>query len=193
MTEERNPTKVTQIPPTIPDESIGHVIELSEDIAIWCKPIPGGFQFTNQDKTIPEIIGYMVGIVPYLINFDSGDRAPAKLPHVASDLEIPEGYSRRCDVKIKTADQIIGLSLAPSSVKYQLSPYLKYLRNQGLRPEQVPTRLTSRTVSNNMGSFQVVVFEVAESRKEITPSTKKTPSETPPPEQTSFYIPKEWA
>jgi hypothetical protein len=180
-------------PPTIPDENIDAMIDLSDDIALWVKLVPGGFQFANHDKIVPELVGKIVSVVPYLINFEAGDRIPAKLPHVKSDLEIPEGYSRRCDVKILTGGQIVGISLAPSSMKFQLSPYLKYLRNQGLRPEDVVTRITSKQVSNNMGTFQVVVFVVVnETGKPVDTPPKRTPSETPPKASSDTY-PDEWA
>jgi hypothetical protein len=184
MNEERNLATAGETSPAIPDESIDSVIEMSDDIAIWCKPVRGGFQFANQDKIVPELVGKLVSITPYLINFDEGDRQPAKLPHVKSDLEIPEGYSRRCDIKIQAGGQVVGISLAPSSMKFQLSPYLKYLRNQGLRPEDVVTRLTSKQVSNSLGTFQVVVFEMLDG--------KEKPSETPI-ESSNDDTPDEWA
>jgi hypothetical protein len=184
MNEERNLTTVGETSPAIPDENIQNVIDLSEDIAIWCKLVLGGFQFANQDKIVPELVGPMVSIQSYLINFDAGDRQPAKLPHVKSDLEIPEGYSRRCDVKVLTGGQVVGISLAPSSTKFQLSPYLKYLKNQGLRPEDVVTRITSKQVSNNMGTFCVAVFEATDGEKK--------PSETPI-ESSNDDTPDEWA
>lgn len=180
-------------PPSIPDENIDAVIEMSEDITIWTKLVPGGFQFTNQDKMVPEIVGRVVSIVSLLVNFDEGDRQPAKLPHVKSDLEIPPGYSRRCEVKIQSGGQVVGISLAPSSMKFQLSPYLKYLKNQGLRPEEVTTRITSKQVSNNLGTFQVAVFEmVDEAGKSSETPPKRTPPETPP-EASSDTYPEEWA
>ncbi len=187
--EEKNLTTVGETSPAVSDESIDSVIELSEDIAIWCKLVRGGFQFTNQDKIIEELAGKIVSIIPYLINFDEGDRQPAKLPHVKSDLEIPEGYSRRCDVKILSGDQVVGISLAPSSMKFQLSPYLKYLRNQRLRPEDVITRVTSKQVSNNMGTFQVAVFEPVDRAKKPPETPEEMPSNTP---QESFDFPSEW-
>ena len=184
--EEKNLTTVGETPPAIPDENVKAVIDMSDDVAIWGKLVPGGIQFPNQDKIVPEIIGQLVQITPYLINFVAGDRLPAKKPHVKDDIEIPEGYSRRCDIKLNAGGQVIGLSLAPSSMKFQLSPYLKHLQNQGLRPDKVLTRITSRQVSNNMGTFQVAVFEVA--------NEKGMPKETSPeevPEDTSY--PDEWA
>ena len=201
MKEERNLVTVEETKPAIPDESIDSVIEMSDDIAIWAKLVRGGFEFASQGgKIVPELVGRMVSITPYLINFDEGDRQPAKLPHVTSDLEIPEGYSRRCDIKILTGGQVVGLSLAPSSMKFQLSPYLKYLKNQGLRPEDVITRITSKQVSNQMGTFQVAVFEVADEKGKSSETLKAMPPKTPkgtppetPPEASSDTYPEEWA
>ena len=181
--EERSLKTTGGTPPTIPDENVKAVIEMSDDLAIWCKLVRGGFQFANQDKIVEELVGQIVSIQPYLINFDAGDRIPAKLPHVKSDLEIPEGYSRRCDIKIITGGQLVGISLAPSSMKHQLSPYLKYLKNQGLRPEDVVTRITIKEVSNSMGTFSVAVFEMV--------GGKEKPSETPI-ESSDDDTPDEW-
>jgi hypothetical protein len=177
-------TPPSSSPPAIPDENINSVIDLSDDIAIWAKLVRGGFQFANQDKIVPELVGKIISITPYLINFDEGDRQPAKRPHVKSDLEIPEGYSRRCDIKILTGGQVVGISLAPSSMKFQLSLYLKYLKNQGLKTEEVTTRITSKQASNSLGTFQVAVFEMV--------GTKEKPSETPI-ESSNDDPPDEWA
>jgi len=183
--EEKNLTTVGGTPPAIPDENIKSIIDLSDDIAIWCKLVPGGFQFANQGKIVEELVGQVVSINPYLINFDAGDRLPAKKPHVKEDTQIPEGYSRRCDIKIITGGQVVGISLAPSSMKFQLSPYLKYLKNQGLRPEDVITRITSKQVSNNMGTFQVAVFETVDEKR-------KEPSDTSQAYAPVDQYPGEW-
>jgi hypothetical protein len=182
--EERNLTAAPETVPAIPDENLEAVIDMSDDLAVWSKLVPGGLQFPSQDKIIPEVTGRLIQVTPYLINFDLGDRLPAKKPHVRDDIEIPEGYSRRCDIKLDAGGQVIGLSLAPSSMKFQLSPYLKYLKNQGLRPEDVVTRVTSKQVSNNMGTFQVAVFEMVDG--------KEKPSETPI-ESSNDDTPGEWA
>jgi hypothetical protein len=173
-------------PPSIPDSNLNAVIELSDDAAIWCKLADSGFTVIAQGKLIPEIVGRLVSVQPYLINFDAGDRLPAKKPHVKSDTEIPEGYSRRCDIKVEAGGSILGISLAPSSMKFQLSPYLKFLKNSGLRPEQVVTRLTSKRVSNNQGTFNVCVFELVDGTKKVRPS------ETPSSDETSPELPEGW-
>jgi hypothetical protein len=85
-------------------------------------------------------------------------------------------------------------------MKFQLSPYLKYLKNQGLRPEDVITRITSKQVSNQMGTFQVAVFEVADEKEKSSETPKAMPPKTPkgtppetPPEASSDTYPEELA
>ena len=169
---------------TIPDQTIEDMIALTDDTCHWCKLADGGFKFVNQDKIVPEIVGRMMSIQPYLINFEAGDRLPAKKPHVRNDIEIPEGFSRRCDIKLDVDGQLIGLSLAPSSMKFQLSPYLKYLKNQGLKHREVTTRIRSKQASNIQGTFNVAVFEIADAER-------REPSETPY-DNTSLNFPDEW-
>ena len=101
----------------------------------------------------------------YLIKFESG--TPTKIPNVVNDLEIPKGYERRCDVKFLTSGgEVLGISLPPSSTKFYLSPYLKYLKNRNLRPEDVLTRVTSKQASNKHGTWPVAVFELADPKAE---------------------------
>ena len=182
--ETKELTLKSNTTPSIPDQTIEDVIALADDTCQWCKLVTGGFKFINQDKIAPEIIGRMMSIKPYLIDFDQGDRLPAKKPHVKDDIQIPEGYFRRCDVKLSADGQLLGLSLAPSSMKWQLSPYLKYLKNQGLRPDEVITRIRSKQASNIQGTFNVAVFEIADAERE-------EPSETPSDDK-SFDFPEEW-
>ena len=161
---------------TIPEEYLDDVIEMSDDQALWGKLVVGGINFPSQDKVVKFLVGRLIAVTPYLINFEAGDRTPAKLPHVKDDHEIPEGYSRRCDVKLLTNDgQVIGLSLAPSSMKYQLSPYLKFLKNIGQRPENVVTEIKSKQVSNNLGTFCVAVFKKLDGPPEQQDASKNAP------------------
>ncbi len=193
--EEKNLQTTIEVTPRIRDEGIDQVIKLSNDVAIWATLVPGGFQFKSQDKFVSEITGRLIQITPYLISFDSDDRLPAKKPHVESDVEIPEGYKRRCDIKLLASGQVVGISLARSSMKYQLGPYVKYLDNKGLRPDEVLTRVTSKQVSNSRGTFQVVVFEVVDGEPEepeVTNGEPEEPSGSPSP-QTAQAYPAEWA
>jgi len=175
---------------SIPDEDIDAVAALSDDLAQWAKLVPGGFQFPNRDKVIPELVGTIKSITPYLVKFENG--VPSKLPHEPDDYKIPEGFERRSDVKIEVNDMVIGLSLAPSTIKHQLSPYVKYLRNQGLRPEQVSTRIQSRQASNNFGTWNIAVFSMAgdASAKPAHEVRNVTPTEETPAAVNTK--PKEW-
>jgi hypothetical protein len=145
--------------PNIPDEKIDQIISLSDDQTIWIKVIEGGFKITSQDKFVKFLVGKIVDATPYLIKFEGG--TPTKIPNVINDLEIPEGYERRCDVKLLVEDEVFGISLPPSSTKFYLSPYLKYLKNKNMRPESVLTRVISKQASNQFGTWPVAVFELA--------------------------------
>ena len=146
--------------PGIPDDKLSAVIQLSDDRTNWVKIVEGGFKLLGQDKFVKQLVGKIVDVTPYLIKFESG--VPTKIPNVTDDLEIPEGYERRCDVKLLVDDELFGLSLPPSSIRFYLSPYLKFLRNKNLRPENVLTRVTSKMASNSMGTWPVSVFELAD-------------------------------
>ena len=105
------------------------------------------------------------------------------LPHVKNENEIPKGFERRCDIKIDSGGTLVGLSLSKSSFKFQLCPYLKHLNNQGLRPEEVTTRIRTQMRSNNLGSWSIAVFDfVGDDSEKLTP-------QQPPKEN----VPSEWA
>jgi hypothetical protein len=195
MKEERNlPTVRGESTLTIADENIDSVISLSDDTTTWARLVDGGFELTAHGKTVPELVGQLVAVTPYLINFDAGDRVPAKKPHVENDIDIPEGYSRRCDIKLEIGSQaLVGLSLAPSSMKHHLSPYLKYLRNQGLRPDEVITRITSKRASNQMGTFNVAVFELVDGDIKRPPASPAATAQEKASEASSDAYPAEWA
>ena len=146
---------------TIPDETIEKIISIGDGTAIWAKLVDGGFSIN--DKIITEMKGVICGINPYLVKWEN--KQPHKIQHISDDDKIPPGYERRVDLRILVDEQIVGISLAKSSFKYQLSPFLRYLRNCGLRPENVVTRLRSKQVSNVHGTFNVVVFEMSNIRE----------------------------
>jgi len=64
---------------------------------------------------------------------------------------------------------------------------LKYLRNKGLRPEEVLTRISSKQAANIRGSWSVATFELADDR----PVLGKKPPEEPSPANAE-NIPSEW-
>ncbi len=179
--KETGITKFESKVPSIPDDKLNAVIDLSDDQTSWVKVIEGGFKVINQDKFVKGFTGRIMDVTPYLMKFENG--VPHKLPHVADDLDIPEGFERRCDVKILADDQLIGLSLAPSSTKYYLSPYLKFLKNKGLRPEQVFTKVTSKQASNDKGTWSVAAFELVGEPQGTSPET---------PQPVSGRVPKGW-
>ena len=143
----------------IPDAVTDEVIEAGDDATMWAKATEAGFAFN--DKTVPTLTGVITAMYPYLVKWEEGQ--PHKIANVANDIDIPEGYERRCDVKMEVgAGQLVGVSLSKSSFKYHLSPYVRHLKGVGLRAGDVVTRLRVLQVSNRMGTFNVVAFEVVD-------------------------------
>ena len=169
--------------PSVSKQVVDEIIELSEDVCMYVTVEKDGFRFKNQEKMVPELVGPIRAIDCYLAYFPGGSQAPIKKPWLKNDVDIPEGFERRADVKMGINGQPVCIPLSPSSIKYQLGPYLKHLRNQGLEPEDVITRCTTRTASNELGSWAVVVFEIADEQR--------VPSE-PPSKQKDFDFPSEW-
>jgi hypothetical protein len=166
----------------IPDENLDQCLRLADDVTMWAKLDKGGngIVIDSQGKILPEIKGKLVSIQPYLVRFN--ESSPEKIPHVDDELQIPSGFERRCDLKIDCGGTLIGLSLAKSSFKFQLCPYLKHLRNLGLRPEEITTRIRTRMASNHLGSWPIAVFDLAGGEHEVV-----TPQH--PPE---VKIPTQW-
>jgi len=187
----------------IPDEIIEEIISIGGDSVMWSKLVDGGFLIN--EKTIPAIEGIIFRIHPYMVRWDN--KRPHKIPNIPNDEVIPEGYERRVDLKVLVDGQLLGLSLSKSSIKFQLSPYLRYLKNSGLRPEDVVTRLKSKQVSNVHGTFNVVVFEMLGTAKNITVKKvepleplsgagQETRPDVPPctaEQEAPSAIPPEWA
>jgi hypothetical protein len=144
----------------IPEETLEEIVAMADDHILWMKATQ--FGFSHDEKVISEIRGIIIQAEPYLVKFEGIGKPPIKKPHVLNDSDIPEGFERRCDIKIDVGDgQIIGVSLSKSSFRRGLAPYLKYLRNQGLHPHDVVTIMRTRLASNQFGQFPVIDFMVA--------------------------------
>ena len=183
MEKQMNLTTHGSMFPAIPEDRLDAVIGLSEDQTMWLKLVEGGLKVVAQDKFIKNVTGAIIDVTPYLMKFENG--VPSKIPHVADDLQIPAGYERRCDVKIAADGQVFGLSLAPSSTRFYLSPYLKFLRSRGLRPEEAVTRVSSKQASNDRGTWSVAVFELIDTPEGEAPSEHQSKG--------ARNIPDEWS
>jgi hypothetical protein len=174
----------------IPDETVQEIIGIGEDVPHWAKVTEGGFLIF--EKTIPELEGIICELYNYLVEWDG--KKPHKIPTVPSDSQIPEGYERRVDMKVMIGDQLVGISLAKSSIKYHLAPYLKYLSNHGYKPNDVVTKFRIKQVSNVHGSFPVTTFSMVgliKSPEEIVSNSpyQKNPEAKP---SVSSALPSEW-
>lgn len=152
----------------IPDERIDQIINLGEDSTFWLKVSSGGF--VANDRVIPQLIGIITDIVPYFVRWEG--KVPTKIP--ISD-QIPDGFEIRCDIKVLVDGQVVGISLSKSTVRYQLSPYIRSLKNSGVKPEEVFSRLRVKQATNAYGTFNVVIFECVGPAKTTGP-----PNQVPP-------------
>ena len=171
--------------PAVAKNNLDAIAALCDNQIPQLKLVEGGFRVRGSDKFVKEILGTILDAVPYLIRFE--DKVAHKLPHVSDDLDIPDGYERRCDLRILVDDQVVGLSLAPTSMRFGLSPYIKYLRGRGFELYQVTTKLMSQQVTNQRGTWNTVVFEFVEDT--VPKSSPETPRTSNQPQD---RIPQSW-
>jgi hypothetical protein len=170
---------------SIPDDLIEAVAAICGQDALWVKIVETGFLLN--DKVIPEISGQIIGINLYGVRWT--DKQPHKITYNPGK-DLPEGYGLRCDLFVKVHGQVIGISMSKSSLKYQFSPYVRNLKNNGLRPEDLITRLRIKQATNKFGSFNVVIFDAVGKVSEPTlvttpPIVSEPPASSPPQSQES--------
>jgi hypothetical protein len=181
IAKSENPIVVVNIS----DDVIDFILDIGNQVALWAKPTETGF--SANDKIIEEIIGRIVNIKAYLVKWI--DKQPHKIP-INPGEDLPEGYEPRCDLFIDVGGQVIAISLSKSSLKFHLSPYVRNLKNKGLGPEDVITRLRVKQATNKFGSFNVVIFDLVDKVSDPTPVTpppivNKPPASLPPQPQGS--------
>ena len=169
----------------IPDDVIEAVAAIGDQVALWVKIVETGFLLN--DKVIPEISGRIINMNLHYVKWT--DKKPHKIPFDLGK-ELPEGYESRLDLFVEVDGQVVGISLPKSSLKYHLSPYVRNLKNNGLRPEDVISRLRVKQVTNKYGSFNVVIFNAVVKVAEpipVTPSpvVNQAPDSSPPQQQGS--------
>jgi len=139
--------------PDLPEEVLGELYETAKSVTTWVKP--KGNAFLVDDASLPTVDGKIIDINPYLVNWE--DNMPDKIEYTVDEDQWPEGYEPRCDVIISTEHgDKIGISLAKSSFKKQLCPYIKMLMDRNIKPNEVVTRFITWEAKNNLGTFNVV-------------------------------------
>ena len=171
IAKSENPIVVVNIS----DDEIDFILEIGGQDATWVKIVETGFLLN--DKVIPEISGQITGINLYGVRWT--DKQPHKITYDPRK-DLPEGYGLRCDLFVKAHGQVVGISMSKSSLKYQFSPYVRNLKNNGLRPEDVITRCRVKQASNRFGSFNVVIFDVVDKIPEPIPVTPPPVVNEPP-------------
>lgn len=143
----------------IDEDIIESVISISDDDVLWLKIAEGGFLDGDNDFLAAELRGIVFDIKPYWIQWLIGE-PPIKLPFRSMD-DQPEGFELRTDLKIKLIDdELVGLSLAPSSTR-NFSRYMRRLQSMRLPISEVITVFTTRAVTNKQKQkFTMLDFDV---------------------------------
>ncbi|MEI7636222.1 MAG: hypothetical protein WCJ37_02875 [Syntrophus sp. (in: bacteria)] len=157
----------------IPDEALDAIERLSNNNLVWIKPSEGGFLMN--DEIVPEIMGVIVGVFPHYAKW-IGNK-PEKIPFTGQ--EAPDGFILHTDLKIDVGGGFIGLSLATTSTKAYLSPYLNLLRQSGLRPNEVLTQFKVKSVLGKQRTFNVVAFALIKSLRDEQQNQYKPETATP--------------
>ncbi len=160
----------------IPDEALDLIERLSDKNLVWIKPSDGGFLMNNE--IVPEIMGVIVGVFPHYAKW-TGNK-PEKIPFSGQDA--PDGFTLHTDLKIDIGGGgLIGLSLATTTTKSYLSPYLKSLRQSGLRPNEALTQLKVKSVPGKQRTFNVVNFTLIKSLRDEQQNQYNPEIATPSP------------
>ncbi len=138
----------------IPQDVIDALARLAEESVTWVKPTEGGF-LVGGEKLLPELQGVLRRMDPHLVKWV--DKKPEKIRFTGQ--APPEGFKLETNVIIDVDRTLFGVSLAPTSIRRQLSPYLRFLEGLGLRPEEVITRIRTRPERSSRGKYTVCVFE----------------------------------
>jgi hypothetical protein len=151
--EQKEVTIYEESLPDISEEVLDECIETAKDVTTWVKP--KGNVFIVDDASLSTVIGKIIGINPYLVNWT--DNVPDKITYMVDEKKWPEGYEARCDVIIKTEnDDKIGISLAKSSFRKQFCPYIKMLIDKNLDPKEVLTQFTTWEQKRNQATYNIV-------------------------------------
>ncbi len=177
----------------IPQAKIDLVAGLSDSEKKWLKLTEGGFILSKDDKFVPEIIGVICGLNPYFIKWSDDKKSNDKIPMEHPSQEPPENYSLRCDLTIEVDGSLYGLSLAKTSTKHHLAPYISQLKKNGFAPDQVVTRIKSKSVATQAGKFNIAIFEPISKIGEQQPvkAAKAVVNVTPRPQSPAAANP--WA
>jgi len=135
----------------------------------------------------------LVAIEPYYVKWVG--KQPEKIAFQGQ--EAPPEFSLRCDIRMLVDGVLVGISLSKSSTKSQLSQYLKFLKKSGFRPNQVVTRVRSKTVANPHGRFPLAIFDcigtVEDLQKPAAVDVTPIRVETEPPKAAQAASNNPWA
>jgi len=168
-TPETLPEGYELMPVEISDATLDDLSEMAKRITTMAKLVEGGIEIDG--TTYGDITGRITGVKIYLISFPGEGQPPEIIGNVIDDDDIPEGFSRRADVTIQCGSQLVQLKLPPYSTNYILPKYVTALADEGLRPEDVVTRVTSERKRGKNMQWNAAKFATV---KVLNPSDKQT-------------------
>ncbi len=160
MNTENIPATIPQnetVELSIPQEKIDLISALAELDKKWIKLTEGGFVLAKDEKFLPELVGVIRQMRPYYVRWSTDNKTPEKIEY--SGQPAPEGFDLRCDLTLEIDGALYGLSLAKSSTKHHLAAYTNALKKNGLKPDQVVTRIRSKSITTSNGKFSIAIFE----------------------------------
>jgi hypothetical protein len=163
------PEDFALVPVKISDHTLGDLKTMARNASTYAKMIDGGFDvdgnFTN------NLIGRIVGLQVYLIHFPGDGQKPETLSNTPNDADIPDGFKRRADVTLQVGSQLVRLRLPHYSATNILPKYVQGLADEGLRPEDGVTSITSERRKIKDRNWNAAKFRWV---KTLHPSDKQT-------------------
>ena len=148
---------------------------------------------TSDDKNIKDIEGQIIGGKIELKRWVEGSSKPEVLPNVENEGEIPAGFKRYGELKLKVSDQECIINLPPTSL-LNLKKYKDYLINNGLNLHEVMTKVFVKNIRMKHGLVPVVHFQITDRIEPEPIKVKgKVVEEEETPSDNSPGIPVEWS
>ncbi len=152
----------------------------------------GGFKVSGLEKTLPELKGVIDDFTFYQGRFEGGK-------FLKRDCTGPEseGYQNRCDLYLKISPEYTTtLSLSKTSTSAAINYFLS-LKAKNLSPGDLVTRVTTKLITGQYGTYSIAVFEASDSTPQPPPIRNVTPqisqvAFTPPPPASESSIPSAW-
>jgi len=151
----------------------------------------GGLKVSGVEKTLQELRAVITDCDFYQAKFENGKFSKRSATGPESD-----GYQNRCDLYLRVSPEFTTtLSLSKTSTSAAIN-YFQALESRGLAPDSIMTRITTRLINGQYGSYAIAVFESSDPSHQPSPIRNVTPQITQvaftPPTPPESTIPSAW-